>query len=606
VNGGALVPVGTALTAPGLQGAREGTRAATLADRWAALKRRRWAAIWTAGVVLIAAIAAAMLWPPTYRSTGTILIEQQELPQDLVQSTITTYADQRIQVISQQVMTTDNLLQLISRFNLYPKLRRNEPREVLLAKMRKDIHFAMISADVMDPREGRATKADIAFTVSYDSRSPETAARVANELVSLYLDKNLQNRQRLSADAENFLEQQAQQLQQSIAGTQNALATFKDKHLNALPDEEAINRDTLIRDQDELRDIDTQLRSLEQQATYLDAQLAQISPTSQVYTSTGERVLSPSDELKYLRTQYDQLSAVYAPDYPDVVRLKQEIAGLEQDTGQVDSGNDLRRQLEAARTHLAQLRERYAADYPDVVRLQRQVDSLSRALQQASLGGATSAAAAAAAHPDNPAYIEIKAQRDANSAEHTSLLSQRAALLATIADLQGRLAATPEVERGFDALMTQLENQQIQYREVREKQMDAKIAQNMEDEQKGERFTLIDPPLVPEQPASPNRLLLLALGVMLALAGGAGMVALLEARDGSVRNRQDLESLLRVAPLAILPRIVTQAERARTRWRRRFVLLGSASACALMLVLTDLYYRPLDVLWVVALRRLGG
>jgi uncharacterized protein involved in exopolysaccharide biosynthesis len=578
---------------------------AGLAAQWAAFKRRRWAALWTTLSVLTAALAIAFLWPPTYRSTGTILIEQQELPEDLVQSTITTYADQRIQVISQRVMTTDNLLRLIDRFNLYPSLRKHQPREVLLARMRKDIHFEMISADVMDPREGRATKADIAFSVSFDSQSPDTSARVANELVSLYLDENVRNRQQLSADAEAFLEQQAQALQQNIVVTQSSLAKFKDQHINALPEEEQVNRETLIRSQDQLHDIDTQLRSLEQQTTYLSGQLAQLSPSSQVYTSTGERVLSPTDRLKFLRTQYATLSAVYAPDYPDVVRTKLEIEGLEHAAGQVDSANDLQRQLEDARTQLSQVRQRYAADYPDVVRLQKLVDSLTQAIKAAPTD-ATAATPADTAHPDNPAYIEVKAQREAATAERASLLQQRAMVEASITDYQGRLAAAPAVERDYDALAQELDNEQLQYREVRQKQMDAKIAQNMEDEQKGERFTLIDPPLAPQQPSSPNRLMLGAVGILLAFGAGFGMILLLEAQDQSVRNRFDLETLVRVAPLAVLPRIVTLGEIARRRWRQRFALLGTVGAFALALVLVDLFYRPLDVLWIVALRRLSG
>lgn len=578
--------------------------APTLADRWEALKRWRWIAIGAAAAVFAFAFIGAMLWPATFRSTGTILIEQQELPEDLVQSTITTYADQRIQVISQRVMTTDNLLRLIDRFNLYPGLRAREPREVLLARMRKDIRFSMISADVMDPRQGRATKADIAFSVSYDSPSPDQAARVANQLVSLYLDENLRNRQQLSADAEDFLEQQAKRLEQSIAGTQTQLASFKDQHIDSLPEEETVNRETLIRTQDELRDIDTQLRSLEQQSTYLDGQLATLSPTSQVYTSTGERVLSPSDQLKFLRTQYASLSAIYAPDHPDVLRLKAEIAGLEHTTGQVDSGNDLQRQLEDARTHLAQLRQRYSSDYPDVVRLQKQVDSLTKAINQAS--AAAAAVAPTAAQPDNPAYIEVKTQREATESQRNSLLQQRTAVEATIANLEKRLEATPIVERDYDALANELQNQQQQYREVRQKQMEAKIAQNMENEQKGERFTLIDPPLPPEEPASPNRPLLISLGLVLALGVGGGTVLLLDLRDGSVRNRRDLEGLLNVAPLAVVPRIWTRSDLARRRWRRVITLAGTVGTCAIVLVLTDLFYRPLDVLWDVALRRLSG
>jgi succinoglycan biosynthesis transport protein ExoP len=596
---------GSALAVPasGRHPGDSSQRVVTLADRWAAVRRRCWPALWVSLAVLLLASAGALFWPATYRSTGTILIEQQELPSDLVQSTITSYADQRIQVISQRVMTTDNLLGVIDRYKLYPKLRKNEPREVLLARMRKDINLQMISADVMDPRQGRATKANIAFALSYASGSPETAARVANELVSLYLDENVKSRKKQSADAENFLDDEANRLDKNIARLEAGLATFKDDHINTLPDQAIINKETLIRSEDELRDIDTQLRSLEQQSTYLDAQLAQLTPSSQVYTSTGERVLSPADRLKFLRTEYARVSGIYSPDHPDVLRIKREIEGLEHEAGQVDSSNDLQRQLRDARTQLAQLQERYAPDHPDVVRLQKQIETLNQALAAAP---SSALPPATVGLPDNPAYIQVKAQRQATAAERESLSKKRAAVQDKIAVLEGRLAAAPGVQRDFDALARELDNEQIKYREVRQKQMAAKLSENLEDEQKGERFTLIDPPLPPQQPSSPNRPMLMALGLALALASGLGTVALLESRDDSVRNRRDLEWLLAVPPLAVLPLVRTRADRARQRWQRHIAWLGTVSVFALALVLTHLFYRPLDVLWAVAMRKISG
>ena len=571
----------------------------TLADRWATVTRRAKPALWVGAAVLLVGVAATMLWPPSYRSTGTILIEQQELPADLVQSTITSFADQRIQVISERVMTTDNLLRIIQHYDLYPALRQSEPREELLAQMRKDIHFAMISADVMDPRQGRATKANIAFSVSYDSRSPDTAARVANELVSLYLDENVRSRRQLSADAANFLDDEANKLDQNIATISASIAKFKDQHINTLPDQAVINRETLVRSDDELRDIDTQLRSLQQQATYLDGQLAQLSPSSQVYTSTGERVLSPSDRLKYLRTEYARLSGIYAPDHPDVQRISREIAGLEKQAGAVDSSNDLQRQLQDAQTRLAQLSEHDTPDHPDVVRLHRQIAGLQQAIKNSpSVGPAPDL------HPDNPAYISVKAQRDANAAELASLQQKRIAVQAKITDLESRLAQAPAVERDYDNLLRDQENEQIKYREIRQKQMEAKLSENLEDQQKGERFTLIEPPVAPQQAASPNRPLMIGLSVMLALVAALGTVWLLELQDGSVRNPRDLQALLQVAPLAIVPHMDTLAEIAQRQRVRRLSMAGAAGAIAVALILTHLFYRPLDVLWDVALRRL--
>src|SRR5260370_34194270 len=118
-------------------------------------------------------------------------MEQQEIPQDLVRSVITSFADQRVQVISQRVMTTQNLLSLVDRYNLYPDIRRTQPREVLLVKLRSDIGMRMISADVIDTPSGRPAQASLALSVSYQSRSPDLALKVAKELTSLYLSENL-------------------------------------------------------------------------------------------------------------------------------------------------------------------------------------------------------------------------------------------------------------------------------------------------------------------------------------------------------------------------------------------------------------------------------
>lgn len=576
----------------------------TLSEKWGAINRRRGPALLTFLVVITLAVAATVLWPPTYRSTGTILIEQQELPSDLVQSTITSYADQRIQVISQRVMTTDNLLKIIEKYDLYPKLRKSQPREVLLERMRKDIKFQMISADVMDPKEGRATKADIAFSVSYDSNSPDLAARVANELVSLYLDENVRSRRQESADAANFLGGQSDELSKEIDALQTKIAKFKDAHINSLPDQNGLNNEQLIREQEDLSEVDTQLRSLDQQTTYLDAQLAQISPSSQVYTTTGERVLSPSDRLKFLRTEYARLSGIYAPNHPDVLRTKREIESLEQAVGSVDTANDLQRQLEDARTQLASAQKQYSPDYPDVVRLQRLVNSLTQQIQSAA--GSQPAVPTAVPTPDNPAYIELKAQREATVAQRDSLEKKRADLEAKMGDIQGRLAASPAVERDYSEMTRELENDQITYREVRQRRLEAQLAENLENQQKGERFTLIDPPLAPEVPASPNRILLMAVGVIFSILGAIGAVVLCEGTDGSVRNRRDLESLLQIPPLALVPSIVTLRDRERRRARRRLSYVGAICAMVVALALTHFFYKPLDVLWAVALRKLGG
>ena len=567
------------------------------------LRRRRWPALYAFLGVLAVSILADLLWPPSYRSTGIILIEQQELPTDLVRSAISSYADQRIQVITQRVMTTENLFRIIERYDLYPGLRRSAPREKILKRMREDIDFRMISADVIDPRAGHPTKATIAFSVGYQNRSPELAARVANELVSLYLQVNIESRKQDAANAQTFLSDEAGRLSKSIEGLQGQIATFKQGHLNDLPEMTSVNTQLMNHSDDDLREVDTQIRSLDQQVVYLDAQLAQMSPSSQVYTSTGERVLSPADRLKFLRTEYARVRGIYSPDHPDVLRLQREIAGLEKSTGDVSSGNDLNRQLQDAQTRLAAARQQYAPDHPDVIRLQRLVETLSADIRKDNARPAT---VSSRAEPDNPAYIELKAQRAGAIGERASLQNKRADLKDKIAEFEGRLAKTPGVEKDYAALVREMENQQIKYREVKQKQMEAQVSQNMEDERKGERFTLIEPPVTPEQPESPNRWVILILGLVLAAGAGFGTMYVLEAMDGTVRNRQDLEAIVGVPPLAVLPWIETLSDRASRARQRRYSMAGAAGAFFILIILLHLLYRPLDVLWQIGLRRLTG
>ncbi len=210
--------------------------AADAREKFLAYWRRRRTFWIVAGITFVLAILIALLWPPTYRSTATILIEQQEIPQEMVRSVISSFADQRVQVISQRVMTTQNMLGLIERYNLYPRIREREPREALLKRMRDDIAMKMISADVMDPRSGRPTQATIAFTVSYENHSPDLALKVANDLTSLYLNENLTSRTQLSEQTAAFFAEQASHQQAHINELDKNLAEFKEKHHSDLPD----------------------------------------------------------------------------------------------------------------------------------------------------------------------------------------------------------------------------------------------------------------------------------------------------------------------------------------------------------------------------------
>jgi uncharacterized protein involved in exopolysaccharide biosynthesis len=341
--------------------------------------------------------------------------------------------------------------------------------------------------------------------------------------------------------------------------------------------------------------------ALDQQALFLDSQLAQVSPTSGAVTETGQRMLSSEDRLKYLKTQLASARSLYEPDHPDVIRLTREVAGLERELGGQNAGNELVRQLQETRKQLGQARARYSAEHPDVRRLERLVDAMEDAMRRA---GQTATPTVSTAKPDNPAFIQLRAQKDAVTTERAALARQRDQLRARVSDLTSRMSAAPGVEREYSALARDLQGAQLKYQEVRQKQMAAQLAQNLETEQKGERFTLIEPPLVPEQPATPNRALILVLGSLLSVAAAIAFAMLVESVDGRVRGSRDLAGIVGVPPLAVIPWVELDEERKSRRGRWRIWLAAAAAGLLALLALVHFLYRPLDVLWSVVLRRL--
>jgi uncharacterized protein involved in exopolysaccharide biosynthesis len=571
-------------------------------ERFLAYWRRR-RTFWIVGSsALVLTLLLAILLPSTYQATGTILIEQQEIPQELVRSVITSFADQRVQVISQRVMTTQNLLSLVDRYDLYPTVRQKEPREVLLQDFREDIGMHMISADVIDPRSGRPTQATIAFSVSYKSRSPDLALKVANELTTLYLNENLTSRTQSTQQTSEFFVEEAARESAHIAELDKKLTAFKEKHRDELPEIEQLNITTLERTELDWHDAENRLAALDSQRVLLEAQLAQISPNSQVYSDSGQRVYGPEDRLKNLKSLLASYKARYAPGHPDIISTQREVDGLEKEVHAEDQTGERLKQLSDAKAQLAAAREKYSTDHPDVVRLQRVIDSLEKSVADEAAAGAPRIAAN---HADNPAYVQVKGQLDALAVDRVNAVQKRDELHAKFEQYERRMAATPEVEREYRTLARDLESAQIKYQEILSKQTEAQVAQHLETERKGERFTLIEPPQPPEKPISPNRRIILLAGLFASIALGVAAVLTHEAFDASVRGPGDIRQLLSVPALAVIPVIVTAADRARRSRFRRYTFGGGLTALLIAAVAVHFLVKPLDVLWLSLLSRFG-
>jgi polysaccharide chain length determinant protein (PEP-CTERM system associated) len=496
-------------------------------------------------------IGLAVGLPSIYRAEATILIEQQEIPSELVRSTVTSYAGERIQVISQRVMTTENLGKIIESYGLYKDDRDDTSITLLADELREDIELEMISADVVDPRSGRPTTATIAFTLAYSSKDPRIAQKITNELVSLYLNENLRQRTKSALETSTFLSAEADRLNQKITELEESLAEFKGKHLNNLPELQQLNIQLMERNEQELSGTLQQIRSLEERKIYLQSELAQISPVTDIYNSSGNRVMGTEDRLRALQTEYLALATRYTDDHPTMIKMKGEIDVLERELG---AGQGDRKSI---------------------------------------------------AQSVNPAYVQLETQLQAAESELSSLKSIRDELKGKILDFEERLMQSPQVERKYRNLTRDYENALAKYQEVKAKQLEAQLAESLERERKGERFSLIEPPQLPEEPDKPNRIAILFLGFVFSFAGGIGNVFIKESMDDGIYSIKDVMVITNSPPLAVIPYIETNESNQNWVTKRVAISLSIIAVILITGTAIHLFYKPLDVVTYVVLRIVG-
>jgi succinoglycan biosynthesis transport protein ExoP len=577
------------------------TPAKDLYDYLALLRRRKTIILTVAALLLAASAALAFLLPAVYRSTATILIEEQEIPPDLVRSAIATYADQRIETIKQQVLSRSTLWRIVEQYDLYKDLRKRSPTEEVLTRFVKDIQIEVMNVKVIDKRTQNPTQATIAFTLAYDGESAELAQKVANELTSLFLGENLKTRERHAQETTAFLKRESENLSHHIQELEQKLSGVKRRAEGALPELVQLNMQLLSQVQREVIDSDRDIRSLKERKTYLEGELATLKPHTPLISASGERLLDSSERLKSLRAQYASVSAYLEPDHPDLIKLKQEMSSLEKEAGATDGREELSKRLMAERASLAALRERVGEMHPDVIRLQNVVASLEREL----LAAVARPSQPSTVKPENPAYINIQSQLASTTASLQSLEAARVDLKKRMAEYAKRLESTPTLEPEYLDLIRDRENSVRKYQEITSRLMEAQVSAELEVQRKGERFLLINPPELPEKPDRPNRLAILLLGAFLAIAGGLGTGVAADNVDRRIFTADQLGRVMRGVPLAVIPYLPSEGELvALGRRRAVFSLAGLGVVVAGALVL-HVAWMPLDVLWFTIMRKLG-
>jgi uncharacterized protein involved in exopolysaccharide biosynthesis len=560
------------------------------------IRRRKFHIVVPAIVVFILAASLALLLPPVYKATATIMVESQEIPKDLVRGAVTGYVEERLQKISGMVFSRQSLLDVFNRFGINRNLKNNLTHAEAVKKFRNAIKIEPVIAEVHNPTYWKTTGTTVAFTLSYEGKEAEKVAQVTNYLASLLLEADIKDRGEKAQTSFEFLENQAKDLRAEILQIEERVADYKEKHINELPELMQLNVQTMEKLEMEINAKQENIKNLTNRKIYLEGQLATIEPTLYRTSQEGRRLLTPKEELEALRNQYLSLSASFSERHPDVITLKKKLAAMERKVSTSEDLHQHQRELEEKENRLALLSENYSEKYPDVVRLKKEVGLLKEEIQR--LAATQAVPKTGNEKPENPAYINIQTQIVSTELEIESAKKELELIKQKYEDYRRRVENTPRVEKKYLDLQRNYANAKEKYDKIIDRLMVAKEAKGLEESRRGEKFTLVEPAIAPEKAYKPNRLAILLLGVVLAAGSGLGFGSVSEYMDHSMHRADELAKISGHTVLAVVPYLKTSQDSLQKRRRIFAFSCGAISLLIIGLAALHFLYLPLDILWL--------
>src|SRR5229473_3680626 len=521
-------------------------KAHSLDDYWAIVCRRRWWILLPLSVCWAVVWGVSWLLPATYQSDALILVEQQKVPEQYVVPNVSVSLQERLQSMTQQILSRTRLQATVDLFHLYARdggLASKSQSTDPVDQMRRDIQIELVSAP---GRPGELT----AFKIRYSAGSPELAQQVNTQLTTLFINENLRSQQQLSESTTAFLGNQLADARAKLEEQEAKVRAFKATHLGTLPTQLGSNVQILSGLQTQLQATQHAVESGEQQKLYLQSLLQQYQSVQDSLVSGDSTVTPPEaleNELKGLRVQLADAQSQYTDSYPDVVALKDKIAKTEQLKKQIED------EIAAKQQQLADT----AADAPE---------SRPASMRNGTL----------------TPMMQIQSQLKVNQMEIESLHQQERKIQSELLEYQARLNGTPQTEQELADISRGYEESQVNYNSLLQKQNQSQLATSLEQRQQGQQFRIIDPPSVPYKPSAPNRVLVSFGGLILGLAVGAILTAILELTDARVRREKDLQGLVPARVLVGIPRLSTPEED--DRLVRRLWLDRAAVAAVLVFI----------------------
>lgn len=462
--------------------------------------------------------AASWVIPVKYKSTTTILVQQPSVPQNYVTPNVSVNLQSRLASLTEQILSRSRLLLIANRLHLYQKLGHAAPADEIVQSMRKDIGIKLVHDPQSDSISG--------FTVSYSARSPQLAQQVTRDLTNLFIQNNQTTLQQDSESTTKFLQQQLAKARRNLSEQEAKVKQFQAAHQGSLPTQQTSNLQILSGLQSQLQSSEDALNTARQQQVYLQSLIEQynsLHSAGQGSGNGGTDLASINTQLSNMKSQLATLKTQYTDRYPAVQDLQAKIRAATQQ----------RKQLIAAINKSAGKKQQPA--------------------------GTSSAALAAT----SASVLQLKSQLEASKLEITNRQRDIAQLERRINNYQARLNAAPAIQAQLANLTRGYEQSQANYNDLLKKENNSSMATSMEQMQQNERFSVLDPPSLPDKPYSPHRgklsLLAIACGMALGLVFAGGM----EFFDDRLHEDKDMEDILPVAVIGEIPEVATVEEQRR-------------------------------------------
>jgi len=473
----------------------------------------------------IAAIAVSKVLPNKYRSETVIMLVRSRVPDSYVKTTVTEEISDRLSTLQEQILSRSRLERIILDLNLYSELRSRLPMEDVVQRMR---------AHILVKTEGKES-----FRVSFESGDARTAQKTAERLASLFIEENLRDRENLAESTNQFLESQLADAKRRLVEHEKKLEEYRRRYSGQLPSQLTANLQAINNAQLQLQAVSETINRASERRLLIERQIAD------------------AESLPAAAIPIEQTAPVASSDGP-----------LPMTTAQ---------QLEAAQSRLNAFRMRYTPDHPDVKALERTIAEL-----QAKAADEAKHASAPAPKPMTPAEAarqkrirDLQAELAVIDHQIAAGHDEEARLKARIGEYQGKVDVVPTRESELVELTRDYGTLQATYDSLLKKKEESKLAANLERNQIGEQFKIIDPASLPERAYNrKTRLMVLGGGSASGLILGVLMIAFLEYRDSSFRREEEIVKVLTLPVLALVPLMISEEELQTARRRKRVVAAG--------------------------------